>query len=77
MDKTYDPTKAAKAQEAYCEQNEVPMFAPTSGICCRCGKNIFDPITYRDHDKTYGISVQDASTQLITSCHHCNYSFVE
>ena len=77
-DLIFDPTAAAKAQEDYCRQQEVPMFAPASGICARCGRNIYDPITYRGHeDKTYGFSVANAGIQLITSCPHCNYSFVE
>ena len=77
MDKTYDPTKAAKAQEAYCEQNEVPMFAPANGICSRCGMNIYMPHSFRDHDAVYGISVEVASRSLITSCPHCNATFCD
>ena len=77
-DLIFDPTEAAKAQEAYCDRNEVPMYAPANGICYRCGRNIYDPITYRGHEnKTYGISVEVASRSLITSCPHCNYSFVD
>jgi len=73
----FNPIEAAKAQEDYCNEHELPMFAPANGICYRCCNNIYDPITYRDHDKVYGISVEDAGNQLITSCPHCNYSFVE
>lgn len=77
-DLIFDPTEAAKAQEAYCDRNEVPMFAPANGICTRCSRNIYDPITYRGQEtKTYGISVEVASRSLITNCPHCNYSFVE
>ena len=77
-DLIFDPTEAAKVQEAYCNQREIPMFAPSDGICFHCGRNIYDPITYRGReDKTYGISVEADGKQLITSCPHCNYSFVE
>ena len=75
---TFDPTEAAKAQDSYCTQHEVPMFAPSDGICYHCGRNIYDPITYRGReDHTYGISVEEAGKRLISSCPHCNYSFVE
>lgn len=76
-DPNFDPTAAAKAQEAYCDQHEFPMYAPANGICYRCGMNIYIPKSFRDHDAVYGFSVEDASKQLITSCPHCNYSFVE
>ena len=47
---TFDPTEAAKAQDSYCTQHEVPMFAPSDGICYHCGRNIYDPITYRGRE---------------------------
>lgn len=75
--KTYDTIKAAKAQEAYCDQHECPIFAPSDGICPRCGKNIYEPHSFRDHDAVYGFSIEAAGNQLITHCDHCNYSFVE
>ena len=77
-DLIFDPAAAAKAQENYCEQHEVPMFAPSNGICDHCGRNIYDPITYRGHEnKTYGISVEQAGKRLITSCPHCNASYTD
>jgi len=77
-DLIFDPTEAAKAQEAYCDRNEVPMYAPANGICYRCGRNIYDRITcLGGGKKSYGISVEVAGRSLITSCPHCNYSFVE
>lgn len=65
----FDPAAAAKEQEAYCERHELPMFAPESGICPRCGRSIFQGPS--------GISVEEAGRRLITGCPHCDMSFVE
>lgn len=74
----FDPIEAAKAQEAYCDQHEVPMFAPSNGWCNACGRNIYEPYTYRGReDHTYGISVEEAGQRLISSCPHCNTTFVD
>lgn len=41
---TFDSVAADKAQEAYCNENDVPHFAP---VCCyRCGQNIYSPIQH-------------------------------
>lgn len=72
----YNPRKANRAQEAYAEAHELPVFAPSDGICCHCGRNIYLPI----HDvgaKVLGITVQEAASGLITRCPHCSYSFTE
>lgn len=72
----FNPTQATKAQEAYCDEHECPMFAPRNGLCYRCGRNIFLPTNARD-GAVFGITVESAGKRLITSCPHCNYSFVE
>jgi len=78
MPKTYNPIEAAEAQKHYCDRQEVPLYAPANGWCSRCGRNIYEPYTYRGkEEQTYGISVDEAGSRLITSCPHCNYSFVE
>ncbi len=76
MDNIFNPTKAAKAQEAYCDQHEAPMFAPANGICYRCRRNIYLP-SNGSHGAVYGITVEQAGSRLVTGCPHCNYSFVE
>ena len=76
MENNFDPTKAAQAQEAYCNQREVPMFAPRNGLCYRCGYNIFLPIN-GSHGSVLGVTVEDAGKKLITGCPFCNCSFVE
>jgi hypothetical protein len=40
----YDVQKAIKAQADYCEKTGSPHFAPKSGICWACGKNIYEPL---------------------------------
>lgn len=73
---TFDSVAADKAQEAYCNENDVPHFAP---VCCyRCGQNIYSPIQH-EHPTPYtsGICVEVAGSTLITGCPHCHASFVD
>lgn len=77
LDNNFNPKLAIQAQEDYCERNECPMFAPGNGLCPRCGRNIYEPHRFRDHNTVYGIAVNQAGSTLITGCPHCNYSFVE
>lgn len=75
---TYDPIEAAKAQEAYCNEHEIPQFAPRNGWCSSCGRNIYEPYTYRREPiVTSGIAVEEAGSRLITSCPHCNATFCD
>lgn len=69
--------EAAKlAQEEYCEENGVPHFAPYSGICHRCFRNIYQRHVEKDKDDR-GYTAQEARHTHITSCPHCNASFLE
>jgi len=79
VSKTFNSIEAAKAQEAYCNKHEVPMFAPTNGWCSRCGRNIFEPYPVRHGAETVtlGISVEEAGKRLISGCPHCNATFVD
>ena len=54
------------AQKKYCDENQLPHFAPTDGICWRCHKQIYD-----------AISLEKASNTLITGCPHCHYSYCD
>lgn len=76
MENNFNPTKAAAAQEAYCEQHDLPMYAPRNGLCYHCGYNIFMPVN-RSKGAVLGITVEEAGAKLITGCPICNYSFVE
>lgn len=75
-DARFNPKQAAAAQEAYCETEGIPMFAPYDGICYHCGRNIFLP-TNGSRGAVYGITVEEAGHRLITGCPHCNFSYVE
>lgn len=76
MSYNFDPAISAKAQAAYCDEHELPMFAPADGHCPRCGYNIYLPVN-GSHSAVMGITVEEAGSRLITGCPICNYSFVE
>lgn len=50
------------AHKEYCEENNVPMFIPSHGICSSCRKQIFDT----EHGRS-----------VITRCGHCNKSYCD
>jgi len=72
----FDNKRAPAAQQEYCDKHEIPMFAPYNGICYRCGRNIYLPTNGRN-GAIFGVTVEQAGSQLITGCPHCSYSFVE
>ena len=77
MEKTYDATKAIKAQEAYCDEHEIPLFAPRNGWCTSCGRNIFEPYTYRGReDQTHGITVEEAGSRHIREARRLVYDAI-
>jgi len=47
------------------------MYAPKSGLCWYCGKNIY--FGYEHNNSSY--SVQAAGEQLITGCPYCHHSY--
>ena len=55
-----------EAQAAYWHKRQAPHFAPSNGICWRCGKQIYDLIT-----------VEEAATTLITGCPQCHRSYCD
>lgn len=64
MQETINQEEAAKAQVEYCQNNTQPLFAGSTGECFSCKKDIYDVIT-----------VEVASTGVITGCPHCQKSF--
>ena len=64
--KNTDAQKALKLQEKFCTLSGFPHFAPGNGVCYKCGKQIYEKI-----------STEEAETKLVTSCPHCNNSFIE
>ena len=84
---TYDQEKAWEAQEEFCENYQLPMFAEK--WCFRCGRNVFGESSAFEfipmakgnapmNDPTrHGYSVEEAGGKLITCCPFCGYSFLE
>lgn len=82
----FNTNKAILAQSKYCEENEAPHFAPHSGNCYRCNKNIYKPIKHEQRswktgeligEYTTGITVEEAGSELVTGCPHCNRSYCD
>ena len=71
----FDIQKAHEAQNKYCDENDLPIFAPFSGMCYRCSRNIYLP--FQKGDVVTGISVDSAGRRLIAGCPHCGYSFCD
>lgn len=72
----FNPKKAIKAQDAYCDEHEIPLFAPHDGLCFRCGRSIYLP-TNGSAGSVSGFTVEDAGKKHITSCPHCNATFCD
>lgn len=82
----YNRSESIKAQSKFCKEKELPHFAPESGRCWRCNKNIYEPI---EHDRkdwktgevigkyTTGITTEKAASELVTGCPHCNRSYCD
>ena len=82
----YNITKAMEGQRNYCNEKELPHFAPSGGRCYKCNKNIYEPIEHKRKNwktgevtgsYTTGISVERASAELITGCPHCHRSYCD
>lgn len=65
------------AQERYCKDKEYPHFAPNNGICWKCNQQIYAEGKNRMGNLSEGISVEEAGSELITGCPHCNWSYCE
>jgi hypothetical protein len=72
----FSPPAAVKAQQAYCDANNLPCFAPS--VCFACGRPIYalEPEA-KTPEQARAISVNQAGQTLITSCPFCNTSFVD
>lgn len=67
----YDIKASNRAQEEYCLIQSLPHFAPSSGVCWSCKKNIY---TLNGNS---GISVEMAGQDHITGCPHCRRTFLD
>lgn len=54
------------AQQKYAKEKKLPLFAPLSGKCWSCGRNIYN-----------AISLEEASTRLITGCPYCHRTYCD
>ncbi len=55
-----------QAQKDYCKEKELPHFAPSSGVCWNCKKQIYNRI-----------SLEKAGTDLVTGCPYCHRSYCD
>jgi hypothetical protein len=73
--KTYNVQESIAAQRKFCEQEGYPHFAPRSGVCYRCRRNIYELSNHRGFET--GIDVESAAKELVTGCPHCNRSYCD
>lgn len=73
----YRPREAAEAQVRFCERNGYLLFAPRSGYCYKCGRNIYEPLKSRAGDIIPGYTVEQAGHMLITYCPFCHMSYID
>lgn len=72
----YHTELARRAQKEYCETANVPHFAPATGDCPNCKRNIYEPhIRGMVIKWITGITVSRAKS-LIAACPHCSRSFI-
>lgn len=80
--KIYDKYKSIEAQKELCKKKGSPHFAPVLGRCFRCHQNIYEQHTRteiflgEEREVVTGITVEEAGSEVITGCPHCNYSYV-
>lgn len=58
--------KKIEAQKQYCAKTKSPHFAPSSGCCFKCGRQIYK-----------SISMEAASKSLVTGCPFCHKSYCD
>lgn len=63
--------KAIEVQHVYCQIKDKPEFAPMTGYCWKCGRNIYDPDREGHYDLNY------AMTHLITGCPYCHSTYCD
>lgn len=77
-EKTFNVTESKEAQAEYCNENKAPHFAPKSGVCWNCNKNIYEELPHKYHSSIMcGISIEEAKSRLVTGCPHCNRSYCD
>lgn len=86
LNNKFDVNKSILAQKNYCSEKGYPHFAPSSGNCYKCKKNIYSPVEHeRKNWETgevvgsyiTGIDVEKAGSELVTGCPHCSRSYCD
>lgn len=67
MIEEYETYACVVAQRRYCDEHNLPHFAPNSGICYRCKRQIYAGPN--------GWTYDQAGAKMITYCPYCNASF--
>lgn len=90
--KEYNPALAIQKQSELCKEKDYPHFAPKSGRCWKCNRDIYSPVGWSKYEfgrrkqvaldspelnSITGITVEKASNELITGCPHCNRSYCD
>lgn len=70
----YDPKAATLRQKLYCQKQELPLFAPVTGLCWKCGMNIY---YHYGKENSPAYTVSQAGNTHITGCPYCHGSFVD
>lgn len=77
----YDIAASCRAQADYCEDHNIPHFAPFDGVCYSCHQQIYAKLEhinpYNGHKSFTGIPTELAATTLISGCPHCSSSYCE
>ncbi|MGJ9460079.1 hypothetical protein [Oceanobacillus sp. CF4.6] len=68
----FNVLESIQGQKKYCEEQNLPHFAPGNGICWNCNRNIYEP-----GNKGFGITSEQARNELVTGCPHCNRSYCD
>lgn len=66
MTTTVDRQEKIKAQRDMCERKNYPHFAPPTGYCYRCRRDIYEEMT-----------VEQAGEKLVTGCKYCHMSYCD
>lgn len=86
----YNSDLARLKQAEYCVENG-PHFAPGSGRCWKCNRDIYRKIGWKiengraievpldspDAKHFTGVTVERAATSLVTGCPHCHRSYCD
>ena len=78
MSKTFDWEKADKAQDDYCDRENLPRFAPRQ-FCYKCHQDIWakEGKTIPGGRVISGISIEEAGDNLITGCPFCSATYCD